>query len=104
MSVTTGSCAPALGGWVLSPAFDLNPDPAPGAARVTTVGFADDAEGALAELVSAARQFRLTADQARAVLDQVLAGTRGWRGFARRNGVGEAEIGRFAPALDRFHR
>ena len=90
-------------GWVLSPAFDLNPDPAPGAARVTTVGFADDADGALAALVSAAGQFRLSDDQARVVLDQVLGGTRGWRAVARRNGVGEAEIRRFAPALDRFH-
>lgn len=91
-------------GWTLSPAFDLNPDPAPGAVRVTTVGFADDAEGALAELVSAARAFRLTPEQARVVLEQVLGATRGWRAVARGNGVGAAEITRFAPALDRFHR
>lgn len=90
-------------GWTLSPAFDLNPDPAPGAVRVTTVGFADRAEDTLAELVSAARYFRLSSEQAHVVLDQVLACTRGWRAVARRNGVGEAEITRFAPAFDRFH-
>ena len=91
-------------GWTLSPAFDLNPDPDPGAARVTTVGFVDDAEGALEQLVAHARAFRLTPERAAVVLDEVLASTRTWRAAARGNGVGEGEIRRFAPALDRFHR
>lgn len=91
-------------GWTLSPAFDLNPDPDPGATRVTTVGFVDDSEGALEQLMVQARTFRLTADQAAAVLGEVLDATRTWRATARRNGVGEGEIRRFAPALDRFHR
>nr|WP_232530908.1 HipA domain-containing protein [Microlunatus antarcticus] len=91
-------------GWTLSPAFDLNPDPDPGAARVTTVGFVDDAEGALEQLVANAGAFRLTADHAAAVLDEVLRGTASWRTVARGNGLGEAELRRFAPALDRFHR
>ncbi|SEQ79569.1 type II toxin-antitoxin system HipA family toxin [Microlunatus flavus] len=94
----------ASSGWTLSPAFDLNPDPDAGAGRVTTVNFADDAEGALRELVAGARQFRLSAAAASAVLDEVLAATRSWRRTARANGVGEGEIHRFAPALDRFHR
>lgn len=89
-------------GWTLSPAFDLNPDPDPGAARVTTVGFVDDAAGALAQLVASARTFRLTPDRAAAVLDEVLVATDSWRAVARSNGVGESELRRFAPALDRF--
>ena len=89
-------------GWTLSPAFDLNPDPEPGAARVTTVGFVDDAEGALEQLLANAGAFRLTADRAAAVLDEVLRGTGAWRESARANGVGEGELRRFAPALDRF--
>lgn len=91
-------------GWTLSPAFDLNPDPDLGAARVTTVGFVDDAEGAMEQLMAGARSFRLTAGRAAAVLDEVLDSTRTWRAAARSNGVGEGEIRKFAPALDRFHR
>ena len=91
-------------GWTLSPAFDLNPDPDPGAARVTTVGFVDDAEGALEQLSAHAGAFRLTADRAAAVLDEVLGATRAWRAVARSNGVAESEIARFTPAFDRFHR
>ncbi|HEY0240825.1 MAG TPA: HipA domain-containing protein [Friedmanniella sp.] len=91
-------------GWTLSPAFDLNPDPDPGAARVTTVGFVDDAEHALEQLMANARAFRLTADRAAAVLDEVLGATRRWRATARSNGIGGGEIETFAPALDRFHR
>jgi serine/threonine-protein kinase HipA len=90
-------------GWTLSPAFDLNPDPDPSATRVTTVGFVDDAEGALEQLVAHARAFRLTTERAGAILAEVLDATRGWREAARSNGVGEGEIRRFAPALDRFH-
>jgi len=91
-------------GWVLSPAFDLNPDPDPAATRVTTVGFADDAADALRELVAHARQFRLSAAAADTVLGEVLAATRDWRQVARAHGLGESELARFAPALDRFHR
>ncbi|GAA3578038.1 HipA domain-containing protein [Microlunatus spumicola] len=91
-------------GWTLSPAFDLNPDPDPGAARITTIGFVDDAEGALEQLVANAGAFRLTRDRAAAVLAEVLAGTAAWREVARGNGVVEGELRRFAPALDRFPR
>ena len=91
-------------GWTLSPAFDLNPDPDPGAARVTTVGFVDDAEGALEQLVANAAAFRLTRERAATVLDEVLRGTGSWREVARGHGVDEGEIRRFAPAFDRFPR
>lgn len=91
-------------GWTLSPAFDLNPDPDPGAARVTSVGFVDDARRALEQLRANAGAFRLTSDRATAVLDEVFGATAAWRAVARSNGVGESEVARFAPALDRFHR
>ncbi len=93
----------ADGGWRLSPAFDLNPDPDPAAGRVTTIGFAADAHEGLQALLASARDFGLADAQAQSVLEEVLAGTSTWRATAAANGVTELQSDRFAPSLDRFH-
>lgn len=92
------------GGWVLSPAFDLNPEPETDAHRVTSINFVDDADSALAALRGSAEYFRLTSVRADAMLREVLDGTKNWSEVARANQVKESEIKQFTPALNRFHR
>ena len=92
------------GGWVLSPAFDLNPEPETSAHRVTTISFVEDADSALAALRASADYFRLSPAQADGILREVLDGTQNWRAVARANNVGDSEIKRFTPALDRLRR
>jgi len=92
------------GGWVLSPAFDLNPEPEADARRVSTINFVEDADSALAALRASAEHFRLSPVRADTVLREVLDGTQNWSEVARANNVKESEIKRFTPALDRFHR
>lgn len=89
-------------GWRLSPAFDLNPDPAPAAVRMTSIGFAHEAPEARTALMGAAADFGLSAAGAVAVWDQVVTATSDWRRVATGNGLSEAACQRFAPALDRF--
>jgi len=48
------------GGWRLSPAFDINPNPDPGVSRQTGIGGAYDWAGALDALMTYAKEFRLT--------------------------------------------
>ena len=90
----------ARGGWRLSPAFDVNPEPDPGRTRATSIAGAvspDDEPGALLEL---AGECRLDADRARAVIGEVCAAVRRWRQVAGRNGIGARELDRFADVLD----
>ncbi|MFB2554263.1 HipA domain-containing protein [Herbiconiux liangxiaofengii] len=87
-------------GWVLSPAFDLNPEPSLRAQRVTSVGGADTPEDEVRALLAYADSFDLTPAAARAVLSEVVDAVSGWRDAAGRNGIGQREIERFAPTLD----
>lgn len=86
-------------GWRLSPAFDLNPDPAPGPKYLST---AIDGAGDAASLTAAlavADYFRLTDAQARATLQEVAVAVSRWRGTAARHGLSPAEVGRMEPAF-----
>lgn len=86
-------------GWRLAPAFDINPNPDVGAARVTTIGGADRRGDELTGLMAYARSFRLSDAECRRILLDVLEGTRGWREVALSNNVPAAELSRFAEAL-----
>jgi serine/threonine-protein kinase HipA len=82
------------GGWTLSPAFDLNPNPE-AELRQTTIGGADlptDEADGLAEL---ARACRLSPSQARSICADVAEAIDDWRGLAVRNGVDEPGLARF---------
>ncbi|MGI8648121.1 MAG: type II toxin-antitoxin system HipA family toxin [Mycobacteriales bacterium] len=88
-------------GWRLAPAFDINPNPDLGARRVTSIaGASNPAEDVQALLIYAAN-FDLTNGQARAILREITEAVTGWTTVARRNGITEAEINRFAPTLER---
>ena len=82
------------GGWTLSPAFDVNPNPEPELRQTTIAGAdlpRDEAEG----LLELARSCRLSPAQARSVCGAVTDTIDRWRGVAVRNGVNESELSRF---------
>lgn len=82
------------GGWTLSPAFDVNPNPDPELRQTTIAGAdspADEAEG----LMELARSCRLSAAEARAVLAGVADEISRWREVAVGNGVPQSQLARF---------
>jgi len=87
-------------GWTLSPAFDLNPDPTPGDKFLTTAIDYDDHSASVELLMEVAEHFRLSANEARAVLREVLSGTRQWRAQARALGLGSAALELMEPAFE----
>ena len=84
------------GGWRLSPAFDMNPNPDPGASRQTGIGGAYDWAGAVDSLMTYAKEFRMTPKTARETLAEVAAAVATWRESAAANGIRAGEVTRFA--------
>lgn len=87
------------GGWVLSPAFDINPNPDPELRQTTIAGAerpAEEAEG----LIELARACRLSVAQARATLAEIAEAIDSWRAVARQNGVPPTELERFTDSFD----
>lgn len=94
---------PGRAGWMLSPAFDLNPNPIdPG--ELSTSITVDDQTADIALLLEVAEWFRLDADAAHRVLGEVERGTRGWRGVAHDVGVPAPDIAFMSPAFDHEQR
>lgn len=89
------------GGWVLSPMFDVNPNPIPADRRVTTIGWMNDPAGEAAALLAIAPYFEVEPGQAEGIWREVRDGLSGWRAAAAANGLTAAEIARFTPMLDR---
>jgi serine/threonine-protein kinase HipA len=87
-------------GWALAPAFDINPNPDLAAQRVTSIGGAANPSDEVGALLVYAESFDLTNGQARSVLREVADAAGNWAAIARRNGVAEAEIGRFDRTLE----
>jgi serine/threonine-protein kinase HipA len=86
-------------GWVLAPAFDINPNPDLAAQRVTSIGGAANPSDEVGALLVYAESFDLTNGQARSVLREVADAVGNWAAIARRNGLAEAEIARFDRTL-----
>jgi len=87
------------GGWELSPAFDINPNPDADARQTTIAGAeraSDEAEG----LRVVGRACRLTHDEIDAELTFTAGALAGWRVAAARNGLSVAEVGRFEQSFD----
>ncbi|MDR1213406.1 MAG: HipA domain-containing protein [Propionibacteriaceae bacterium] len=83
------------GGWRLAPAFDLNPDPLAGSARVTGIGGASGPRDSATALLERADSFGLSAAEARASARQVADAVAQWEAVAGRKGLGRAERDRF---------
>jgi serine/threonine-protein kinase HipA len=80
------------GGWRLSPAFDINPNPEPGPKFLSTALDVGDAEARIDTLLALGPYFRLDADQARSALREVALATRAWRDVALDTGVNVDEL------------
>ena len=87
-------------GWVLSPVFDINPEPDPKSRQTTIAGASvpDDESEGLDEL---ARACRLSPADAREERHRIADVLEGWRDAAAANNVRDSEFTRFAGAFKR---
>jgi serine/threonine-protein kinase HipA len=88
------------GGWTLSPAFDLNPSPEPGARRFATAVDDGSEEDGLEGLLGVSELFRLNGSEAEAVIAEISHATSRWREVARKSGMGAASIAQMEPAFE----
>lgn len=88
-------------GWLLSPAYDLNPVPTDIKPRILTTAInEDDGTASLALAMSVANYFELDAAKAREIAKQVGKAVSTWRSEAAHHGVGKNEIDRMASAFE----
>lgn len=85
--------------WRLAPAFDLNPDPAPGPTYLSTAIDDADDTASLASALAVAEYFRLSATQAGTVLREVADAVSSWRAVAGRHQLTPSEIEAMEPAF-----
>ncbi len=88
-------------GWVLSPAYDLNPMPVDVKPRVLSTAIdLDDQTASLDLALSVAGYFELKAPAARAIAAEVAVAVAGWRDEAARIGLTKRECDRMASAFE----
>ena len=85
-------------GWILSPAFDVNPNPYKDG-HALGVCFEDPAPAA-ASLLEMRDFFRLSADGARSILDDVRQAVGRWDSVARDEGASRGEIAGMSAVID----
>ncbi len=85
-------------GWVLSPAYDINPNPAGSAGLTLNIDEADNSLD-INLVMSVAPYFQLRMPQARAIRGEVLLAVSTWRTKAERQGLPAIEIDRMALAF-----
>jgi len=89
------------GGWILSPAYDLNPTPVDVKARILTTNIDLDEGTCSVELLQeTAGYFGLGDRQARAIIREVAEVSRTWRAVAEEVSARRAEITRMASAFE----
>ncbi|MGH7623919.1 MAG: type II toxin-antitoxin system HipA family toxin [Gemmatimonadaceae bacterium] len=90
-----------VGGWRLSPAYDLNPVPADLRPRVlsTPIGLDGDATASLELAMDAAAEFALKPAEARRIVREVRGAVSKWRPLARSLGLSRSELDRMASAF-----
>jgi serine/threonine-protein kinase HipA len=89
------------GGWVLSPAYDLNPTPVDLKARILSTNIDLDEGTCSVELLQhAAGLFGLDLKPAQAIIHEVAEITRTWRSVAGEVGARRAEMDRMASAFE----
>jgi serine/threonine-protein kinase HipA len=86
--------------WSLSPAFDLNPNPAPGQKYLSTAVDFDDTRASVETLLSVAEYFRLDASQALDVLADVTKAAASWRRVALTHGLMQRDLAEMEPAFE----
>lgn len=88
------------GGWSLSPAFDINPNPEPGPKFLNTSIDGRSNAASIELLLGVAEFFRLDKEEAQAVLVEVSEATSRWREVARRHGLDRASINEMRYAFE----
>lgn len=86
--------------WRLSPAFDLNPEPAPGPQHHATSVDGSDAPATVAGVMAVARDFRLRPGEAERIAGEVLGAVARWRDVARSVGLSRLALAAMEPAFD----
>lgn len=84
-------------GWILSPAFDMNPSPT-GDGLLLNISKEDNAQS-LDLARSVAPFFRVKGDQAENIISEVSRSVEDWRRIARQNGLPNREIDRLESAF-----
>jgi serine/threonine-protein kinase HipA len=88
------------GSWALSPAFDLNPNPAPGPKQLSTAIDLTDTTASVDTLISVAGRFGLDAGAALSVLAEVTHATAAWREVAVSYGLQQEDLEAMEPAFE----
>ncbi len=97
----TGFYGPEKAGWILSPAYDLNPVPTDLKPRILSTNIdLDEATCSLDLLESACGYFGLGLKEARMIIREVAQVTENWRAIAVEVGVKASEISRMASAFE----
>jgi serine/threonine-protein kinase HipA len=89
-------------GWILSPAYDLNPAPTDVRPRVltTAIGLDGDPTASLERALAEIEYFDLTLKQAQAIAAEVGRAVTTWRTVALRHGLSRADCDRMATAFE----
>ena len=88
-------------GWILAPAYDLNPVPSDIKARILSTNIdLDEATCSIDLLEDSAEYYGLSLKQARSIIKEVSQVTRDWRHVARKVGARDAEIKRMETAFE----
>jgi len=86
--------------WMLSPAFDLNPNPHPGSKDLSTAIDYTDTRASVDTLMSVASYFRLNASDALEVLAKVIRAVARWRTVANFHGLLQQDLDVMKPAFE----
>jgi serine/threonine-protein kinase HipA len=88
------------GGWSLSPAFDINPNPEPGPKYLSTSIDGRSNAASIELLLGVAELFRLDDGEAASALAEVTEATSRWQEVARRLGLDRSSIAEMRPAFE----
>jgi serine/threonine-protein kinase HipA len=88
------------GSWALSPAFDLNPNPAPGPKELSTAIDLTDTTASVDTLMSVAGRFGLDPSAALSVLAEVTHAVAAWRDVAAACGLQQEDLDAMEPAFE----
>jgi serine/threonine-protein kinase HipA len=86
--------------WNLSPAFDLNPNPEPGAKFLSTAIDEVETEASIGLLIDVADWFRLDRQASVEILAEVVRAVGQWRDVATVHGLADQEIDKMALAFE----
>lgn len=86
-------------GWALSPAFDMNPDPEPGGRQLETSIDMSGYDASIGLALEVAPEFRLSSEDAKRIIGEVISSTSRWREVAASVGLTK-ELSLMAPAFE----